>query len=252
MRSLNLLKQAAQIILEAKRVCAFTGAGISVESGIPPFRGKGGLWNQYNPDCIEIGYFHQHSTESWRLIKEIFYDFFGKARPNAAHQALAKLEEQGVVKSVITQNIDNLHQEAGSKTVYEFHGTAHRLVCLDCHEAFSVNEISFDRLPPECPNCSIGRLKPDFIFFGEGIPEPARTLSFAEAEKSDVFIVIGTTGEVMPACMIPYLARENGARIIEINIAPSAFTNGTTDIFLQGPATTMMTGLLAEIQNLQA
>lgn len=247
-----MLKQAAQLILEGKRVCAFTGAGISVESGIPPFRGKGGLWNKYNPEFIEIGHFLQHPQQSWQLIKEVFYDFFGRAQPNAAHFAIAELEKQGIVKSVITQNIDNLHQMAGSREVYEFHGTASRLICLDCHKTFTTDQISFTSLPPECPNCAIGRIKPDFIFFGEDIPEPARTRSFAEAEKSDVFIVIGTTGEVMPACMIPYLARENGARIIEINISPSAFTGGTTEIFLQGPATTMMTGLLKELQLLQS
>ncbi|HNX75796.1 MAG TPA: NAD-dependent deacylase [Candidatus Rifleibacterium sp.] len=247
-----MIKAAARIILEAKRVCAFTGAGISVESGIPPFRGPGGLWNQYNPEFIEISYFHQYREPSWRLIKEVFYDFFGKARPNAAHFALASLEKMGIVKAIITQNIDNLHQEAGSQTVYEFHGTAHRLICLDCQESFPVSAINLNRLPPECPNCIIGRIKPDFIFFGEGIPEPARTLSFAEAEKSDVFIVIGTTGEVMPACMIPHVAHENGARIIEINTCPSAFTSGTTDIFLQGKATTMMQSLLDEINAQQA
>ena len=243
-----MFKQAARIILDAKRVCAFTGAGISVESGIPPFRGKGGLWNKYNPEFIEIGYFHCHPEGSWRLIKEVFYDFFGQACPNAAHLALAELEQLGFVKSVITQNIDNLHQEAGSQNVHEFHGTASRLICLDCHKTFSTAEISFSKMPPECPNCIVGRVKPDFVFFGEDIPEPVREISFAEAEKSDVFIVIGTTGEVMPACMIPYLARENGAQIIEINVSPSAFTNGTTDVFLQGPATTMMTGLLSELR----
>ncbi len=247
-----MFKEAARLILDAKRVCAFTGAGISVESGIPPFRGKDGLWNIYNPEFIEIGYFHHHPEKSWRRIKEVFYDFFGQAHPNAAHQALAELEQHGIVKSVITQNIDNLHQKAGSQHVLEFHGTASRLICLDCHKSFSAEEISFSKLPPDCPNCIVGLIKPDFIFFGEDIPEPARTRSFEEAEKSDVFIVIGTTGEVMPACMIPYLARENGAQIIEININPSAFTNGTTDIFLQGPATTMMTGLLAEIQQQQS
>ncbi|MDD3148489.1 MAG: NAD-dependent deacylase [Candidatus Riflebacteria bacterium] len=245
-----MFKQAARMILDAKRVCAFTGAGISVESGIPPFRGKGGLWNTRNPQFIEIGYFFQNPEDSWRQIKEIFYDSFGLAKPNEAHRALAELEGHGIVNAVITQNIDNLHQEAGSRVVHEFHGTTNRLICLDCHKTFVKSDISFARMPPECPNCVIGLIKPDFVFFGEDIPEAVRTQSFAEAEKSDVFIVIGTTGEVMPACMIPYLARENGAQIIEINISPSAFTSGTTDVFLQGPASTMMRGLLTEMQQL--
>lgn len=243
-----MFKEAALKILSSKRVCAFTGAGISVESGIPPFRGEGGLWNKYNPEFIEIDYFHQHQEKSWKLIKEIFYDFFGKAKPNAAHFALAELEKEKLIQSVITQNIDNLHQEAGSKNVYEFHGTASKMVCLDCEQTFPASKICLEILPPECPNCLIGRLKPDFIFFGEGIPEPAGSLSFDEAEKSDVFMVIGTTGEVMPACMIPVNASQRGAKIIEINVSPSKYTNYVTDIFLQGPATEIMTELLQEIK----
>ncbi|PKL45412.1 MAG: RNA polymerase subunit sigma [Candidatus Riflebacteria bacterium HGW-Riflebacteria-1] len=239
-----MYEKAAELIRSAKRVCAFTGAGISVESGIPPFRGKGGLWNTYDPKFIEIDYFHAHNKRSWILIKEIFYDFFGQARPNAAHKALAELEAKEIVKTVITQNIDNLHQEAGSRNVLEFHGTAHRMICLDCRQAFSADKIDLNHLPPECPNCAVGRLKPDFIFFGEDIPEPACSLSFKEAEISDVFIVIGTTGEVMPACMIPAAASRNGASIIEVNIRPSRFTESVTDAFLQGPATEVMSKLL--------
>jgi len=242
-----MYNKAAELIKSAKRVCAFTGAGISVESGIPPFRGQGGLWNQYDPKFIEIDYFHEHNKESWALIKEIFYDFFGKARPNAAHHAIAELENRNIVKTVITQNIDNLHQEAGSKNVLEFHGTASRMVCLDCRQTFAATSIDLNRLPPECPNCVVGRLKPDFIFFGEGIPEPARSLSFKEAEISDVFIVVGTTGEVMPACMIPAAASRNGASIIEVNTSPSRFTESVTDVFLQGPATSVMTKPLESI-----
>lgn len=239
-----MYQKAAELIRSAKRVCAFTGAGISVESGIPPFRGKGGLWNTYDPKFIEIDYIHEHNQQSWVLIKEIFYDFFGQARPNAAHKALAELETKNIVKNLITQNIDNLHQEAGSKNVLEFHGTASRMICLDCRQNFSADKIDLTKLPPECPNCVVGRLKPDFIFFGEGIPEPACTLSFKEAEISDVFIVIGTTGEVMPACMIPAEASRNGASIIEVNVSPSRFTDSVTDVFLQGPATSVMGKLL--------
>ena len=242
-----MLKQAAKTIRSANRVTAFTGAGISVESGIPPFRGANGLWNKVNPKFIEIGYFHTHTTRSWQLIREIFYDFFGKAVPNAAHYGLAKLEEHGLLKTVITQNIDNLHQDAGNTNVLEFHGTASYMVCLDCHKKFPAKEIDLEAIPPKCPNCEEGLLKPDFVFFGEGIPEPASSLSFKEAELSDVFIVIGTTGEVMPACMIPMIAKQNGATIIEINPSKSAFTDKITDIHLKGLATEMVDGLIQEL-----
>jgi NAD-dependent deacetylase len=243
-----MLKKAVDIIKNAERVCAFTGAGISVESGIPPFRGPDGLWSKYDPSCLDIERFLISPEPSWRIIKELFYDFFGKARPNAAHTGLAELEALGLLHSVITQNIDNLHQLGGSKIVHEFHGTASRMICLDCHKSFASDEIKLDKLPPGCPHCAIGHLKPDFIFFGEAIPEPARTNSFEEAELSDVFLVIGTTGEIMPASMIPHIACENGAKIIEINTRPSNYTNQIVDVFLQGPATTTLKKLVEAVK----
>ncbi len=167
----------------------------------------------------------------------------GDAIPNLAHQILAKWESKGVIQCTITQNIDNLHQRAGSKIVHEFHGTAGRMICLDCHHRYESTQISLQTLPPQCPDCVIGRIKPDFIFFGEEIPEPARSLSFVEAEKSDVFLVIGTTGEVMPASMIPQLAAQNGAKVIEINTTPSAYTRKVSDIFLQGRASEILAAL---------
>lgn len=242
-----MIDKAADIIKKAKRVTAFTGAGISVESGIPPFRGVNGLWNKYDPIFLEINHFKSNPLESWRLIKEIFYDFFGKANPNKAHYGLAEMENRGSLDSIITQNIDNLHQNAGSREIYEFHGNSRNLVCLHCIEKFSIKEISLENLPPKCKICG-GLLKPDFIFFGEPIPEPARTKSYREAEISDVFILIGTTGEVIPAAEIPFLAKNNGVRIIEININESNYTNQITDIFLKGKATEIVDNLVKKLQ----
>ncbi len=227
--------KASRWILDAKRVAAFTGAGISVESGIPPFRGENGLWNRYDPSFLEIGYFMAQPAESWALIKEIFYDYFGAAKPNFAHKALARMEEAGLLHTIITQNIDNLHQQAGSKNVLEFHGHSRTLVCLDCGGIYSAVEISLNQLPPRCEKCG-GILKPEFIFFGEGIPEPANSLSFKAASEADVFVIVGSTGEIMPASMIPYKAKERGAVMIEINPVPSKYTHTLTDIFLQGKA----------------
>jgi len=127
-----LLEQAADALRRAKRAVAFTGAGISVESGIPPFRGPDGLWSRYDPQVLDLSYFHAHPLESWQVIKEIFYDYFGRARPNEAHKALARLEQAGYLQGVITQNIDNLHQEAGSRHVVEYHGTSRYLTCTAC------------------------------------------------------------------------------------------------------------------------
>jgi len=236
------LLKAANLIKNAKHAIVFTGAGISVESGIPPFRGQNGLWAKYDPTFIELHYFHENPYQSWKLIKEIFYDFMGEAKPNAAHMAIAELEQKGYVKSVITQNIDNLHQEAGSRTVLEFHGTTRRFECIECHKKYAYDIISLESLPPACPNCQ-GLIKPDFVFFSEAIPHDVNTLSFTEAQNSDLIIVIGTTGEIMPACYIPYRGKESGSKIIEVNIDESAYTHTITDIFLRGKATEVLSKL---------
>ncbi len=236
-------QRAAEAIRTAKRAVGFTGAGISVESGIPPFRGAGGLWNRYDPALLQLDHFLSSPDTSWKVIREIFYDFFGSAVPNAAHRGLAQLERLGLLQGVITQNIDNLHQDAGSRTVHEFHGTAGRMVCLACRVKRPSGEVDLQRLPPTCPDCG-GLLKPDFIFFGEGIPEEVSAAAFHETELSDLFILVGTTGGVMPACLIPSLAKQNGATIIEINVQPSNYiTRGVTDIFLQDKATAAMNKL---------
>ncbi|MCD6117568.1 NAD-dependent deacylase [bacterium] len=242
----QLLESAAAKIINAQRAVAFTGAGISVESGIPPFRGPDGLWEKYDPIFLDINHFQLHPKESWLLIKEIFYDFFGRAKPNKAHLMLAEMENLDLIKAVITQNIDNLHQEAGSRNVYEFHGTSKNLLCSKCGLKHNVADVNLDELPPVCRECG-GILRPDFVFFGEAIPEPANRLSFAEAQTADLFLVIGTTGEIMPASMIPFQAKQHGAFIIEVNTEPSRYTNDITDIFLQGRATDIMGMLGGEI-----
>lgn len=242
------LNKAAELIRHSSRTVAFAGAGVSVESGIPSFRGENGLWSKYDPGFLDINYFRHYPEESWRLIKEIFYDFFGKARPNEAHYALAKLEQSGYLQSIITQNIDNLHQEAGSKEVYEFHGNSRSLICQRCSKYYVAKNVDLTTLPPRCSNCN-GVLKPDFVFFGEPIPEPAKTNSFNECLQADVFVLIGTTGEIMPASLIPYEAERNNKKIIEINVAPSNYTHMITDIFLEEKASIVMQKLANTIIN---
>lgn len=233
------LQEVADIISNSKSMIAFTGAGISVESGIPPFRGPDGLWSRYDPQCLDLDYFHLNPVESWKAIKSIFYDFFGEAKSNGAHKVLAQLEEKGLLKAVVTQNIDNLHQEAGSKTVYEFHGNSQKLVCLQCGKSYVPSEVNLDELPPKCEHDK-KILKPDFVFFGEGIPEAAYRKSLQAARDADVVLVIGTTGEVMPAAMIPTEAKRNGAVVIEINTEESNYTDGITDYFLRGKASEIL------------
>ncbi len=244
----DLLTQAAQKIKNAQRVVAFTGAGISVESGIPPFRGPDGLWVKYDPIFLDIRYFQAYPADAWLQIKEIFYDYFGQASPNAAHIALAQMEKRSLLAGVITQNIDNLHQAAGSKTVVEYHGTSHRLTCTGCTRDYEYRPLLFEQMPPRCQHCR-AVLKPDFVFFGEGIPWQAQQQSSLETRLSDVWLVIGTTGEITPASLLPQDAKRNGATIIEVNIAPSNYTHRLTDIFLQGKATEVMSALLERMTN---
>ncbi len=236
---MNEYQKAVQLIKNSSHTTAFTGAGISVESGVPPFRGEDGLWNKYDPSILDINKFYAEPEEIWQHIKEIFYDFFADAEPNKAHQVLAEMEKKNLLNAVVTQNIDNLHQEAGSSRVYEFHGNSKELVCTKCGEKYPVEESIFEDMPPKCSRCG-GILKPDFVFFGEAIPDKAREMSYQEAEKADLFLVIGTTGEVQPAAMVPIYAKNNGAKIIEVNTKKSNFTDRITDIFLKARAAEAM------------
>lgn len=243
---MNKYQKAAEMIKNSKHVTVFTGAGVSVESGVPPFRGENGLWNEYDPIILDLKNFYQHPEDSWITIKEIFYDYFGKAEPNDAHKVIARLEKDGYIKAVITQNIDNLHQRAGSENVFEFHGNSRDLICTECKEKYAVNDEILAEMPPKCKKCG-EILKPDFVFYGEAIPEREEKLSFAEAEKADLFIVIGSTGEVQPASLVPVVARSKGAKIIEININKSNFTDDITDLFIQEKASKAMKKIEKEI-----
>ena len=191
------LKRAAEILRGSYRLAAFTGAGMSVESGIPPFRGNGGLWSSYDPRLLELDYFNSHPEPCWRTIKEIFYDHFGKAAPNPGHLVLADMEKDGILRNLITQNIDDLHFRAGSRKVIEFHGNSRMLACLGCERKYEAAETDLAILPPKCPKCG-GLLKPDFVFFGEMIPTKALEASQRIARETDCMLVIGTTGRGLP------------------------------------------------------
>lgn len=229
---MDLIERVAGYIKNAKHLVAFTGAGISVDSGIPPFRGKSGLWNKYDPKVLDIDYFYSNSEKAWHYINEIFYDFFGKAKPNAAHYLLAEMEQKGMLSSIITQNIDNLHTDAGSKKVYEFHGNSRTLVCPRCHKEYQVEDIDLSTIPPRCSKDQ-AVLKPNFVFYGEGIPTDAYEHSVYEANKADVMLIIGSTGEVMPACYLPRKAKDNGCIILEINPEDSYYSNSIVDFHIK-------------------
>jgi len=236
------IHKAAQILKNARHLTAFTGAGISAESGIPTFRGKGGIWDKYDPVILEIDYFRKNPEKAWPLIKDMFYNVIDIARPNPAHYVLAEWEKKGLLKAIITQNIDNLHQKAGNKQVIEFHGNTRDLVCLQCGKITPVKEADMTQNPVTCPQCG-GVLKPDFVFFGEPIPPQAYEQSLYHSRQADVYLIIGTTGIIMPASLLPYEAKRNKAIIVEINLTPSNFTEQITDFFLQGKASDVLSRL---------
>jgi NAD-dependent deacetylase len=227
--------QAAELIKKSDWISAFTGAGMSVESGIPPFRGTDGIWNQYDPRLLELSYYNANPEKCWVTIKEIFYDFFGRAQPNPGHIVLAEMEAAGMLKALITQNIDDLHSRAGNKNVIEFHGNSRFLLCRACGRKYEAASVDLSRLPPRCAACG-EILKPDFVFFGESIPFDALSKSRFAAGRTDCMLVIGTTGEVYPAAAMPQQAAQSLAHIIEINPDPSAYTDAITEVYLPLPA----------------
>ncbi len=238
--------EAAKQLLKEGNTVALTGAGISVASGIRPFRGKGGLWEKYDPEEVaNINNFIRNPAASWVALKEIM-DVVEVARPNPAHLSLAALEKMGILSSVITQNVDGLHQEAGNSYVIEFHGNTRRVICMDCRAFYAAREINMDSLPPHCPACN-GLLKPDAVFFGEAIPRTALEQARTEVHQCRIALVIGTSGMVEPAASLPFLAQEKDAVVIEIN-SERSFLTSRVDIFLEGKAEEVLPLLVEQIK----
>jgi NAD-dependent deacetylase len=226
--------QLAEILRLNPRAVALTGAGISVESGIPDFRSPGGLWERFDPlEYAHIAAFRRNPAKVWRLIKEMDATIV-RARPNPAHLALAELEAKGHLMGIITQNVDNLHQAVGSRHVVEYHGNAGRFVCLACNRGFPRESLDFEKVPLYCP-CG-GPIKPDVVFFGEAIPVAAQEEALRLARGCDLMLLIGTSGEVAPANYLPQIAKDRGAVIAECNLAATRLTHTLTDYFLPGPA----------------
>jgi len=243
----DLIKKAAEGIRAARKVVALTGAGMSVESGIAPFRGVGGIWEKYNPEeYIHIDAFRSNPAKSWKLLKEMGEAIL-RARPNPGHLALAELEQMGHLSSIITQNIDGLHQEAGNTDVIEFHGNARRLVCTKCGRQFRAEDLRLETLPPGC-QCG-GILKPEVVFFGELIPPGALQRAQQEAQSCDLMLVVGTSVVVYPAADIPKTAKWCGAEVVEINPQPTPLSFSVSDYIIKGAAGKVLPQIVAELKS---
>ena len=223
----TLVKKVADLILAAKRVVVFTGAGVSTESGLPDFRSPGGIWDRFDPDDFTYQKFVSRPQTRklwWQLIHE--GSLSTEIKPNPAHYAIAELERLGKLDAVITQNIDNLHQTAGvpDEKVFELHGNAKRVVCLGCGQRYPFEQVKIKLEKgediPQCQACS-GILKPNIVFFGEMLPEGVFEAATERAESADLFMVIGSTLIVYPAADIPARAHRSGAKLVIINLSPT-------------------------------
>lgn len=242
----ELILRLAQDVRASRATVALTGAGISVESGIPPFRGRGGLWERFDPEqYAHISAFRRDPGRVWEMLVELLR-IIGQARPNPAHLALAELERMGYLRCVITQNVDGLHQEAGSRRVIEFHGNNRTLVCLECGQRYGMQEVSLEALPPRC-RCG-GVLKPDVVFFGEPIPPEALEEAVREARGCDLMLAIGTSAVVYPAAGLPELAKRSGAKVVEVNPEPTPLTDRVSDYLIPASASQVLPPLVEELR----
>jgi len=230
------LAQASELLSRASSAVAFTGAGISEESGLPTYRGEGGLWTRFDPYKVaSIEEFHKDPTVYWSY--SLSHRRIG-ADPNPAHLALVELERAGRLRAVITQNTDGLHQKAGSAEVIELHGSSANVICLDCEARYpraDIDALNRQHCPPSCPACGGRYLKPNVVLFGEPLPVAAFARAQALAAQADMMLVVGSSLQVYPAAGIPRLARDSGAELLIINAEPTPF-DGWARVVLHGKA----------------
>lgn len=244
------VREAAAWIVAHRPAAALTGAGVSVESGVPDFRSPGGIWERFDPEeyaTAEALAFDPDRT--WRFFVALF-DLLEGIRPNPAHRALAELESLGVLGAVITQNIDGLHQAAGSRNVIEYHGGP-RLVCMGCGEPVTLGPADWEgarqgRAPRH--RCG-GIVRPDVVLFGEEIPAEAIVRSERAIREANSLLVIGTSAQVWPAAGLPELARRRGMPVIEINLEPTP-VSPRASLSLRGRAGVLLPAIVAEVRRL--
>ena len=221
-----MVERAAALLAAAHHAVALTGAGVSAESGIPTFRGEGGLWTKYDPVKVSsIDSFLADPASYWRVSKERGTVALS-ARPNPGHDALAAMEAAGHLVAVVTQNTDGLHQVSGSRRVIELHGSGRTVQCLECGKLEPRAEVQARlevEMPPRCPNCGGTFLKPTVVLFGEPMPTDAINEAFDLARQADVMLVVGSSLVVYPAADVPLVAIRSGARLIVINAEPTPF-----------------------------
>lgn len=238
------LAAAAAIIGRSCHLVAFTGAGVSAESGIPTFRGANGLWKQFDPEKVaSLAAFRQDPADYWRFSRD---HRPRSAEPNPAHHALVHLEHRGQLRAVVTQNTDGLHQRAGNSCVIELHGNSHRVRCLDCDAHYpraEIDALARVSIPPHCPRCGGCYLKPTVILFGEALPAAAFEAARSQVERADVVLIVGSSLQVHPAAGIPRRALEHGAQLVILNAEPTPLDDAASMV-LRGAAGVLLPGIL--------
>jgi len=249
------IEQAAELIADAaangQPIVAFTGAGVSQESGVPTFHGSNGIWQKYDPGQVAtFDGFLDDPALCWRFHEEL-RALCLRSRPNPAHLALAWIERALSTHAptpVVTQNIDGLHRAAGSTRVLELHGSCHRMRCIECEFSSDEMPTQFGVLPPSCGECG-ALLRPDVVWFGEQLPSDAMAEAHRLAESAGVMLVIGTSATVQPAASLPVVALRQGAALIEVNPEQTPLTP-MVDLSLQGPAGTTLPQLAEAVGTL--
>ncbi|MEM4735051.1 MAG: NAD-dependent deacylase [Candidatus Thorarchaeota archaeon] len=233
------MEEAVRLIKDSQHMVALTGAGVSQESGIPTFRGTDGLWRQYDvsrlatPDAFETNPSLVWEWYSWRI------GLISECRPNRAHITLASWEHRGLLKALITQNVDGLHQAAGSKNVIEVHGSIHHVRCTVCRYR-GPTPVQIEGIPV-CPECR-AYLRPDVVWFGEALDQSILQSVYHHLQSADVCLVIGTSGLVQPAATFPFIVKFLGGHVIEINPDRTPLTD-ISDVRLAGKAAETMARL---------
>jgi len=249
------IEAAAAALVEARYAIALTGAGLSVESGIPPFRGPGGLWTKHGePPMNGWQLFLADPRRAWQQrldprgpMRELF-EKLAAARPNPGHAALVALEEMGLLRCTVTQNIDDLHRVAGQRELAEIHGNATLVRCIDCVSRWPRDEIALDELPPLCARCG-GLLKADTVSFGEPIPPDVLERCQREAGRADCILVAGTSATVYPAAALPIEVLERGGTLIEVNPYESELSD-VARVVVRGPAGEALPRIVAAVRRL--
>ncbi len=243
----------AKMIIDAEQVVVLTGAGISTESGIPDFRSPGGVWDKWAPEIYgNIESFLKDPKKFWEMAQKIAPNIF-KAKPNPAHYALAELEKMDLIKAIITQNVDGLHQKAGSIVVYEIHGNIERFICFTCSASYPKGQVirklkKEKHYPPICDICS-APLKPSAVLFGEPPPKFEYYQSHSLAEKTNLMIVAGSSLEVAPVNQLPVITLKNGGKFVILNDQPT-YMDDRADLVIIGKLGTILPLILAKIKEL--